>query len=258
MPDLPVLPELQLEQAPSGMVESLRGHMQDDDIAAFVNNAVACQNAVAREFRKKVPLPIVAPPVTSFTHDHALLLWNKGDMLGWLGQFEREHRLEAVAACYGRVDVPLLSAMFMDAWTDSDHHLWRQPGLVRALMGVVDPDAAMSEKEKSFLAELPDPVMVYRGCHEYNIRGFSWTTDLDVAQFFTRYRPPRDVDMAVIGGPVAKRFVFMACQERDESEIVVRVPQRVRFRRIEGQTASSPKATATMPHAGTGMSDRFV
>jgi hypothetical protein len=111
----------------------------------------------------------------------------------------------------------------------------------------------MSEEERKAFEALPDPVQVFRGFHrDGGERGFSWTTDREMAEWFAQvfnrgpkwYRRPGSEPDApllwgdpggvprVASGTVAKRDVLAYLLEREESEVLT-LPEQVMLTGIE-------------------------
>ena len=80
----------------------------------------------------------------------------------------------------------------------------------------------MDERERSSLAQLPDTVDIFRGCHDWNKEGFSWTRDLEMAQSFAhRNREAGQKEPIVVLGTVQKSSIIAFLDRRNESEIIV-------------------------------------
>lgn len=82
----------------------------------------------------------------------------------------------------------------------------------------------MDEEELSYYNNLPDNVILYRGCSKYEVEGedsilgFSWTTERKVAEFFAfRYRL---IDTAVYSIEVPKKDIKAIFLERYEFEAI--------------------------------------
>lgn len=232
MPEIPVRQPRPLPPHIEAMREGLLADAQEQgleiDVDAVLQGVLDAHEPparMARDFPNEVTLPIDAPPLDADLQDLAAQDWDEGDYVGWLTKFRREVRMEAVAACVGLLPRDEISRMFMDAWTDGDHHLWKQQGLIQSMFRAVDPMAAMSPEEREWLDSLPDPITAYRACHEANAMGLSWTTSRETADRFVGYRPPSNATMFVLRCEVPKSAVFMACLDRNESEIVVRDPE---------------------------------
>jgi hypothetical protein len=77
-------------------------------------------------------------------------------------------------------------------------------------------------EEGDFFYSLPDRITVYRGASRSRIDGaISWTTDIEVAQRFAHgHRGIAVPDPVVATGTINKFDVFLATNERQESEIL--------------------------------------
>lgn len=176
---------------------------------------------IEEAFREEIRWPHPAPPLWPGLADQAQARWDAGDYLGWLYLHRREDRLDAAASAVGRVSAADLAVLVHAAWTESDAGLYRRHDLIRALFERSKPMLAMTDAERELLDSLPETVMVYRGCHDFNMAGFSWSIDEATARWFTTYRPLTGYAARVIAGEVSKPDVVMACLERDERELVV-------------------------------------
>jgi hypothetical protein len=76
----------------------------------------------------------------------------------------------------------------------------------------------MSRQDRHFLSDLPDKVTIFRGCHECNAEGFSWTIDRDIAvKLGKRFRS----ECTVLKGICDKDHIVAYFSSRGESEIVI-------------------------------------
>ncbi len=84
-----------------------------------------------------------------------------------------------------------------------------------------EPSVLMTEQEREQLADLDEPVTVYRGVTSYNaknIRALSWTLDYEKAEWFAhRYAE----DGTVYEAQINKRHILALFNGRNESEVVV-------------------------------------
>ena len=99
---------------------------------------------------------------------------------------------------------------FPEAW----HGLWAsdRPGR----------EQSMSEEEREALAAMPDEITVYQGHTSERDDGWSWTTELRVAEWFANRFALLEGDTPMVStGVVSKAEVIAYFTARSESEIVV-------------------------------------
>jgi hypothetical protein len=152
-----------------------------------------------------------------------------GDWSSFIFMHERPYRLDALMKVlyeHGVTDGTVVWPLVSDAWADSENvfqnfdawrELWSLPVPHRAL--------TMTDDELAALAALPNEIQVYRGVrHRKAVKGLSWTTDRDKAQWFAKRfsgGTPR-----LVSGVVKKSDVLAHLLGRNESEIVV-LPEHV-------------------------------
>jgi hypothetical protein len=147
---------------------------------------------------------------------------------------ERPYRVDALIRCRelglrGREYWEELGAV----WTDSNN-IWQNRAKWRKLWYVPDEgrEFVMEEEERAYFAALPDEIRVYRGCRRKNDRGWSWTTDREVAEWFADRTSARNRGSYVLTGIVKRSDILtLTCRGiASEQEIV---SDRVRVARIE-------------------------
>jgi hypothetical protein len=91
-----------------------------------------------------------------------------------------------------------------------------------------------------FFHSLPDCITVYRGASRERIEGaISWTTNLKVAQHFAHgHRLIRVPDPVIATGVINKLDVFLATNERSESEILA-LPHIINVEDFQFQAAEA-------------------
>lgn len=84
-------------------------------------------------------------------------------------------------------------------------------------------DMIMTSEEKKAWNSLPETVTIWRGCHEVNKRGLSWSLDRDIAeQFPFLWRYSREGQPLLVRAEVKRDNIAMIKLDRNESEIVAR------------------------------------
>lgn len=112
---------------------------------------------------------------------------------------------------------------FWHIWTTSENlnedadHIIR---LVAHGMTIAAPRSGLKAKDRKKLAALPKRVTVYRGGTRANQRGWSWTTDREMAKFFAN-RAVGSTERIISKLVVDKRDVLAYLGGRNESEIVL-------------------------------------
>jgi hypothetical protein len=107
--------------------------------------------------------------------------------------------------------------------------------------------AAMTAQEREVLNRLPDRIVIWRGCYQSNLRGWSWSLDHRTAArfpFYTRYQ--QDGTPLLVKGRVARDRVVFLKLDREEREVVVD-PDDVRIinsAKIKQARRISPNAEA--------------
>jgi len=159
----------------------------------------------------------------------------------WIGRPYRFYALLAILDPLGDAEYwRLLRTVWDDA---EDLFRWRRviPTLLESARS--NCELLMNERERAYLATLPDIVTIYRGYDRGHRSGWSWTLSEACAEWFAKRfsvlegRVPR-----VAVGTVAKGDIIAYLAGRQESEIVV---NPVRVRRVRSHTLDvSPMPTA--------------
>lgn len=113
---------------------------------------------------------------------------------------------------------------FIGAWLMCDATWEWNEKLVAALrrVGPCTCYREQTDDQGAFFDSLPEHFTVYRGGPRVRIDGaISWTTDVHVAEGFARgHRGIRVPDPVVATGTIAKSAVFLATNDRGESEVL--------------------------------------
>jgi hypothetical protein len=97
----------------------------------------------------------------------------------------------------------------------------------------LSPIGLMKPADRAFYDGLPEHVPVFRGCTRRRVRGLSWTTDRERAEFFargSRFGPQPDPVIAC--AEIAKANLFFVSTARKEGEAVLD-PYAIRRLRLE-------------------------
>ena len=119
-------------------------------------------------------------------------------------------------------NIPNLYELFFDTYTSSDYGF---NDIDRRMFDKI-VDAMPEEEDERINVELnkyPDVITVYRGGNSASTpyqKAYSWTTDINVANFFASRRGKDTGYIAV--GHVKRRNVITIINDRNESEIIVR------------------------------------
>ena len=136
----------------------------------------------------------------------------------WL--HERPYRMDAIMLYADDMEPPNYSATLAAVWADTefpfDHtsdwlDLFTDPKFIEMY--------AMTETDFEALRNMPDNLVIYRGCSKDKQEGMAWTTEKETAQWFAARWGLGD--NRVYTTTVPRRDVFMFCDSRGESEIVV-------------------------------------
>ena len=148
----------------------------------------------------------------------------KGDWHSYVFLHERPYRADALAEIADRIDDPtyywdLLSCVWIDSENIREmHDLWD--------VLLADPrphrDEMMHDDELEALRELPDEFVVYQGHTNTRRDGWSWTTNVDTAEWFARRFANLEHDKpCVTTGTVRRSDVTAYFLRRGEYEVLV-------------------------------------
>jgi hypothetical protein len=153
---------------------------------------------------------------------------------------ERPYRMQAFQEL---IELDVLSdieywSLAGDIWTDSENiHEWASEWQMVLSSDRSSQGAMMSGADLYKFTRFPDRLEVYRGCiHDLNEEGMSWTLDRRTAEWFARrFAVVHDGQALVLHGEVDKDDVVGYFHEahRNEDEIVVADPDKVRLRGVE-------------------------
>lgn len=135
----------------------------------------------------------------------------------WL--YERPYRMERFYEWRDRMPDDVYWDLLGKVWTDSEN-LWQYDYLLEILLRSERPgrDKMMNDREKAFLADLPDEFTIYRGHQGRNKAGWSWSLSHTKARWFAgRFQHKR---AAVTKATVKKSAVIAYLGGRNEYEIV--------------------------------------
>lgn len=107
-------------------------------------------------------------------------------------------------------------------WSSCDN-LWEWSDVLRWKLQIANRrqlNLMMTPEDRAQLQALPETLTVWRGCHEVNVNGLSWSLDRSVAERFpTLYRYRHNSPPVLLKGSVEKRHAVLLT-DRNESEIV--------------------------------------
>lgn len=141
---------------------------------------------------------------------------------------ETPYRLDALEQYANCMDDGLFWQTFGMVWQMSEN-LWQYQPAIRRIMDHNRPcrHEIMTAEERHAVGAMPDPITVYRGYDRPgSMKGWSWTTDPDKAEWFARRFADTGGACFVAEGEVSKQYVIAYFTRRNESEIVVD-PRRV-------------------------------
>jgi hypothetical protein len=126
--------------------------------------------------------------------------------------------------------------VFLDCWSDCDNTWEWNEQLVETLhrVGPCNCYREQAEDGGAFFDSLPEQITVYRGGSRARIDGaISWTTSIDIAEGFARgHRFIRVPDPVVATGTINKSAVFLATNDRNESEVLC-LPRIIKIEAVE-------------------------
>jgi len=152
----------------------------------------------------------------------------KGKWGSFIFLHERPHRFEAFDEIAYMLTDEEYWELLGKVWSDTEN-LWQIYFISRLLRSPRGSrERMMDEKERAFLAKLPDQFMIYRGHHTVNRRGYSWTLSYNKAKWFA-HRFQRAGHVAIAS--VRKEHVIAYLGGRNELEIVVD-PANIEFKTL--------------------------
>jgi len=132
---------------------------------------------------------------------------------------ERPYRLEKFVEIEDELSDQEYWELLGGIWSDSEN-LWQYGAILGWLINKERPgrEAMMDEREKEFLAKLPDEFTIYRGHQTKNRLGYSWTLSYWRAKWFANRFNQKG--QGVIKAKIKKEHVVAALLGRNEFEIV--------------------------------------
>lgn len=141
------------------------------------------------------------------------------------GQHDKPERVKALYRARNAVPVDDLAILFGEVWTNSENLFQSHEELEEIIHFLRESNAAhlmMDSQERGrlrMIRQKPTTVL-YRGCGEHNVHGFSWTTSKEMAAWFANRS-------ALDGQPVLAKARFQSAdlvayfRGRSEKEVVV-------------------------------------
>lgn len=172
-------------------------------------------------------------------------MWAEDNFAGYVLLHAKPYRLDAIHEVAPFVLGEQLAELVGDHWTHSEN-IWQQQAewadlWIEARDGG-HLEHAMDEDERTFLADLPTTVRIYRG---YNVEGrdsgLSWTLDQEQAEWFAR----RWASQSAFGSHVAEGTALresILAYFSGEHEIVI-LPEDVNVERIYEVASSGEDAS---------------
>jgi hypothetical protein len=152
----------------------------------------------------------------------------RGEWEQYLNMHAHQDCLSAFARIFDMLDGPTYWRLLGELWTRTegfhgDKNVWRD----LLSLHPADRGAAMDEAERQTLSNLPPEIRVFRGAGgEQFVRGFSWTLNLEQAEWFARRFAVLHKTPLVACGRVRKSNVIAYLDHREEREIVT-MPESV-------------------------------
>lgn len=132
-------------------------------------------------------------------------------------------RMEALLSARKRMEWQVFFKTLGLIWTTSDDIAKYKFVLYRVFSNAsrYQLDLMMDSKEIKALAQMPEVITIFRGCHPNNRSGLSWTTDKKIATSFTlknRYQQPGQPRLLLEARIRRENAILML--ERNEQEII--------------------------------------
>jgi hypothetical protein len=144
---------------------------------------------------------------------------------------EHNSRWAALEQIASLVPADALPKVFRKVWMDSET-IWAERRRISELIQLIRPDSRrmlMTAPERKHLESLPKRFTVYRGAKHWNLRGMSWTLDLQRAVLFaahhfdgTECSLPPDMIGVVMERTIQKSEVLFYNDTRRENEVVLK------------------------------------
>ena len=100
---------------------------------------------------------------------------------------ERPYRIEMLALIVDLMSDQDFGKLFPLVLMDSENH-WQLHKVIKKLLARKGDwkQYLMTDEEKKVFESLPSLVTLYRGCKIFNIKGFSWTINIEKAKWYSR------------------------------------------------------------------------
>lgn len=144
-----------------------------------------------------------------------------------------------------------LSEILRDTWMNIEF-VSSNPVFTKAeftkLFRKCDPSALMTPDERDELAQLPDPITIYRGIRKDSkkIKGMSWTTDPAVAEWFSHRFSSENTKGDIYQATIPKSDVLAYFKARREEEIVVDTRRLCNIKKLSPKAIENLKAKASL------------
>lgn len=139
---------------------------------------------------------------------------------GYIWAHERAYRFDAFDNICDVLSNEEYWQLLSKVWIDSEN-LWQHHDRFPSYFNAIRPKRylLMTQKERNkLLNEFDDVVTIYRGCGPDNEDGWSWTTQLKVAEWFAKRFANDDY---VITMKCNKSDILALLQSRSEDEIII-------------------------------------
>ena len=141
---------------------------------------------------------------------------------------DKPERLRCFSKIVHEIGVPSgkeFWSQFWSIWTSSEN-LNEDREFIEDLITFAEENnlgsslAGLDAEERGALAQMDNTLVVYRGCYEENMDGWSWTTDRNRAEFFAN-RASGEGTRYILRSHIPKASVLAHLMGRAESEIVI-------------------------------------
>ena len=136
---------------------------------------------------------------------------------------ERPYRWEALNSILPRLSDQELINEFSWVWSDSEN-IWQNHRMIKKMINLIRQSGLkyqlMSANDLKHFNNLPETILVYRGCRDHNIHGLSWTESEEEALWFTKRLARKSDKPLLVTGKIQKSDVLFYTNSRNEHEIV--------------------------------------
>ena len=139
---------------------------------------------------------------------------------GYVFVHERPYRAEILSTIMSVMSDQYYGELLPRVLMDSEN-LWQLHKVIKRLIARKGDwkQYLMTDEEKKVFESLPSLVTLYRGCKLCNIKGFSWTTNIEKAKWYSRRNP--FAGGLVMKGVCNKTDLLAYWNRRGEDEIFV-------------------------------------